>query len=108
MVCGKSTIDVELLRRHTQYSDGLNDSSPHVEMLWAILQEFDQATRRKFIRFAWAQERLPADDAAFVRSHTRLLIKPSPYPKPDLALPRADTCFFNLELPAYSSKTIMR
>ena len=77
-------------------------------MLWDILEQFDQPTRRKFIRFAWAQERIPADDAAFVRSHTRLLIKPSPYKTPDLALPRADTCFFNLELPAYSSKAVMR
>jgi hypothetical protein len=44
-----------------------------------------------FIRFAWAQERLPADDAEFVRSRTRLLIKPSQYAQPDRALPRADT-----------------
>lgn len=26
----------------------------------------------------------------------------------DLALPRADTCFFNIELPDYSAKAIMR
>ena len=27
---------------------------------------------------------------------------------PDGALPRADTCFFNIELPKYSTQTIMR
>lgn len=26
----------------------------------------------------------------------------------DQALPKADTCFFNIELPDYSTKTIMR
>ena len=26
----------------------------------------------------------------------------------DMALPKADTCFFNIELPDYSTKTIMR
>lgn len=27
---------------------------------------------------------------------------------PDQALPKADTCFFNIELPQYSSKKIMK
>jgi other hect domain ubiquitin protein ligase E3 len=26
----------------------------------------------------------------------------------DLALPKADTCFFNIELPDYSTKAIMK
>lgn len=51
---------------------------------------------------------LPVDDADFLRSHTRLLIKPLPYPNPDAALPKSDTCFFNLSVPAYSSKKILR
>jgi len=28
--------------------------------------------------------------------------------KADISLPRADTCFFNIELPDYSTKTIMK
>jgi len=74
--------------------------APHIQMFWRVLEKMDQASRRKFIRFAWAQERLPATDDEFIRSHTRLLIKPSMYPNPDKTLPRADTCFFNIELPA--------
>lgn len=27
---------------------------------------------------------------------------------PDQALPKADTCFFNIELPKYSTKSIMK
>jgi other hect domain ubiquitin protein ligase E3 len=27
---------------------------------------------------------------------------------PDQALPKADTCFFNIELPQYSSKNVMK
>jgi len=110
LICGKSTIDVELLRRHTQYAEGVRPDAPHIDMLWDILSEFDQATRRMFVRFVWAQERLPADDAEFVRSHTRFLIKPlsSSLSNPDLFLPSAETCFLNLSLPAYSSPEIMR
>eukprot|EP00479_Gromia_sphaerica_P008468 TRINITY_DN3234_c0_g1_i1.p1 TRINITY_DN3234_c0_g1~~TRINITY_DN3234_c0_g1_i1.p1 ORF type:complete len:110 (+),score=18.69 TRINITY_DN3234_c0_g1_i1:242-571(+) len=74
-----------------------------------MLTDFSQENRRKFIRFAWAQDRLPADDDEFQRSHTRLLIKPPAkhYSNPDIALPRADTCFFNIELPRYSTRDIM-
>jgi len=107
-ICGKPYIDIDLLRRHTTYDETLMDT-PTVEMFWNVLHSFDQHQRRLFIRFAWAQERLPADDAEFIRSHTRLLLKPpiKRYPNPDLTLPRSDTCFFNLELPAYSSEKIM-
>lgn len=37
------------------------------------------------------------------------MIKPTTYSlsNPDLGLPKADTCFFNLELPAYTTKTAL-
>ena len=36
------------------------------------------------------------------------MIKPASYAtnNPDKALPKADTCFFNIELPKYSSKEV--
>lgn len=44
----------------------------------------------------------------FLRTHTRLLIKStSSSVSPDSRFPRADTCFFNLDLPAYSSQEIL-
>jgi other hect domain ubiquitin protein ligase E3 len=76
-------------------------------MFWNCLEAMDEHQRRLFIRFSWAQERLPLDDAEFHRTHTRLLIKPSPYANADAVLPRSDTCFFNLELPNYSSQDVM-
>jgi len=36
------------------------------------------------------------------------MIKPSMSQHGDKALPKADTCFFNLELPDYSTAAIMR
>ena len=109
LIAGKAEIDVELLRRHTEYS-GCSEASPHIRMFWELLQSFDQHHRRLLIRFAWAQDRLPANDEEFSRSHVRLLIKPPPYPtrQHDSLLPRSDTCFFNLEIPAYSSADLMR
>ena len=38
------------------------------------------------------------------------MIKPATYAtsNPDKLLPKADTCFFNLELPAYTNKTSLK
>jgi len=44
-----------------------------------------------------------------VRTNTRMLIKPfSGLSDPDTAFPKADTCFFNLMLPEYSSPEILK
>ena len=107
IVCGEATIDVDLLQRHTKYS-GVESSAPHIRYFWNVLRSFDEKDRRKFVRFAWAQDRLPANDKEFEKSHTRMLIKSAPYSQPDKALPRADTCFFNIEIPAYTSEEVMR
>jgi other hect domain ubiquitin protein ligase E3 len=155
-LCGRPMVDVQLLKRHTQYS-GVEAEAPHIAWFWTVLEELDQPQRRQFIKFAWAQERLPTTDAEFNKSghtlslvshlmfHTpltppfpltplthlmpltprtpltpltsrtgreiRMLIKNAVIPigqSPDERFPRADTCFFNLELPAYTSLDVLR
>lgn len=96
------------LQRHTEYS-GVSPTSPHIIYFWQVLQSFDQEQRRAFVRFAWAQERLPTDDLAFTRRNTRMLIKPyTGTANPDKAFPKADTCFFNLMLPEYTTPNTLR
>ena len=106
-LCGRPRVDVDMLQRHTQYS-GVRPDAPHVRTFWRLLRTLPQRDLRALIRFCWGQDRLPATDKEFEASHTRFLIKASLARNPDRALPRADTCFFNLELPAYSSQRIMR
>jgi hypothetical protein len=107
-VCGEPLIDIALLRRHTLYS-GVDKDAPHVLAFWRVLESFTPSQRRRFVRFAWAQERLPATDAEFVRAGTRMLLKPyQGAGTTDSVFPRADTCFFNVMLPAYSSEEILR
>lgn len=106
-VCGREQIDVALLRRHTTYS-GVESHAAAVQYFWRALESFSDALRRRFLRFAWAQERLPLDDAEFSRLGLRMLIKAYTGANDDGAFPRADTCFFNLTLPAYSSYDIAR
>ncbi|GMF13998.1 unnamed protein product [Phytophthora lilii] len=111
-VSGSLEIDVKLLKRHTRYSSGMSpEQFPHLDTFWKVLSSFSEENKRRFINFAWGQDTLPADDAEFDRTHTRLLIKAPPQDdgvNQDLLLPKADTCFFNIELPVYSSEEIMR
>jgi Ubiquitin-protein ligase len=99
-----------LLQRHTRYSGGLNEDSPRVKFLWQVLKELSETEKLRFVKFCWGQERLPANDEEFERTQTRFMIKPATYAtnNPNTALPKADTCFFNLELPNYSSKEILK
>jgi len=106
-VCGKPKIDFQLLRRHTEYSNVSMDS-PHIHFFWEVLEGMNDDERRAFVRFAWGQERLPSSDQEFERTSTRMLIKPfTGTTDPDQAFPKADTCFFNLMLPEYTSAKIL-
>jgi other hect domain ubiquitin protein ligase E3 len=60
-VCGKPYIDIDLLKRHTEYS-GVSPQAPYIRYFWQVLRSFSQEDRRAFVRFAWAQERLPTND----------------------------------------------
>jgi len=107
-VCGKPHIDINLLKRHTTCS-GVSPDANHIAYFWQTLQDFNQADRRGFLRFAWAQERLPVNDEEFERTKTRMMIKPfSGLADPNAAFPKADTCFFNIQLPEYTSQRILR
>jgi len=110
LVCGSSSISRELLKRHTVYGSGIDPSDEYIKWFWEIFDAWSDEERRKFIRFSWAQDRLPSSDEEFLRSHTRMMIKPllATSSNPDTFLPRADTCFFNIELPKYSTKAVMQ
>ncbi|CAD8078334.1 unnamed protein product [Paramecium sonneborni] len=109
-VCGRPIVDVDLLKRHTRYSGDLNENSDRIKFFWETLYELSEQEKLRFIKFCWGQERLPANDEEFDRNQIRFMIKPSTIntKQPNKALPKADTCFFNLELPNYSSKDIQK
>jgi ribosomal protein L12E/L44/L45/RPP1/RPP2 len=92
----------------------LNAQSPHVRYFWQVLESYTHEQRRRFLQFAWAQDRLPATDADFVKDthRIRLMIKSAPTARGssnvDEQLIKSDTCFFNVMLPAYTSLEVMR
>lgn len=135
-VCGDPHVDIEALKAHTVYNgyfkvragqwagrgcmrtagplgrlpmiaslfcDGLqNDRVP--TLFWRVLSSFDDEQRGRFVRFAWGRSRLPLSHQRWEREF-RLSRADG---RGDESLPLAHTCFFHVELPAYSSEAIMR
>ena len=103
-ICGVDRMDVELLRRNTR-SQGM-DRHPHlVDWLFKILADLPSARQAQVLRFIWARDRLPPNDAGFAMPFT---VMRDGRDNPDGALPSAHTCTFQLDLPSYSSIRAMR
>ena len=111
LVCGSKNIDLDMLKRHTEYCPPLTIESSQVKFFWQALETFNQDDLRKFIKFAYAQESLPLTDAEFdMHPKIRMYIKPiltSAEINPDSLMPKSDTCFFNISIPNYSTLDIM-
>lgn len=60
-VSGKKVFDVELLKKNTKYSDKLSESSDLIKNFWKVLTEMSPDDQAKFLKFCWAQERLPTE-----------------------------------------------
>ena len=108
LVCGKKEVDIDLLHQNTKLSNDLTENSKEVKWLWEILHEMNSEEKIKFIKFCWAQERLPTSNEEYVKNQIVFTIKYNKNERSKNGFPRADTCFFNLELPNYTSKEIMK
>jgi len=104
MVCGSADIDVKLLESCTEYS-GCSPSDQHVRFFWQALEEFNQEERSALVRFTWGRSRLPLTAAGFTQ---RFKLQSFGHTPIDSHFPVAHTCFFSLELPAYSTLAIMK
>eukprot|EP00002_Diphylleia_rotans_P009903 TRINITY_DN2025_c0_g1_i6.p1 TRINITY_DN2025_c0_g1~~TRINITY_DN2025_c0_g1_i6.p1 ORF type:complete len:3715 (-),score=578.80 TRINITY_DN2025_c0_g1_i6:350-11494(-) len=105
-VCGHPDVDLNLLKMHTRYRDNITPSDPIVGYFWNALESFSQSQRRLFLRFASGRERLPS--AAEFRQQDEMKFGKLMVENPDMDFPRAQTCFFSIEIPDYSSETILR
>lgn len=119
LVCGRGMTarDVDLLQRMTSYESGCSAQDEHVKWLFEILrEEFDDEQRGLYLSFVWGRSRLPLNSNDFDEKHK---IAPSEDydsddsddeggdKKCDKRFPMGHTCFFQIDLPAYSSKDIL-
>ena len=102
-MAGKAEIDLDYLRAHTELR-GYDPGCDHIRWFWAAMASFSHEDRAMFIRFVWGRNRLPQRGQPwpqrFVIEHAR--------DASEGQLPETHTCFFSIELPAYSSEQMMR
>jgi len=103
-VCGRANVDVDLLESCTTY-EGCSRSDKHIENFWQIVRAFDTQERQALLKFTWGRSRLPLTREAFKERFTISAFHHEPV---DQYYPVSHTCFFNLELPRYSTKKIMK
>jgi hypothetical protein len=106
-VCGKGQIDIELLKRNTQYNYIDNQDTPYIQRFWIVIgQMFNEEQKKLFLTFVWGRNTLPSRDQDFTMKFTinQYSIDDGDV---DKVLPRSHTCAFALDLPEYSTTEIM-
>jgi E3 ubiquitin-protein ligase HUWE1 len=110
MISGLPTIDIEDLKENTIYKK-YNKQSPVIVWLFEILEEFKNTERAEFIQFVTGSSKVPVEGFKALRGNNgpqKFQIVKFNCDNPDSRLPQAHTCFFQLDLPEYSSKEVLR
>ena len=105
---GERDIDLPDMWEHTQMV-GYNADSPPIRWLWDIIAtdpDFDQIRLKKFLRFLTGLEQVPL--GGFGKLDRPIVFARIPRDDPDSTLPSAHTCVYQMNLPEYSSKEILK
>jgi hypothetical protein len=105
--CGTHGIDVEVLKKATEY-DGVEPTEPHVTMFWETVAGMSPEEQAQFVNFCSGRSRLPPAASQFPMTFKLQAPHPQSREHPDKYLPIAQTCFFSLSLPKYSTMEVMR
>jgi hypothetical protein len=105
LVCGVPEVDIDLLMEMTDYGCGISERDRHVVWFWNVMRDFSMEERSLLLKFVWGRARLPLTRDGF---SSKFKLQPFSRSPADSYLPVAHTCFFSLEVPAYSSEAIMR
>jgi hypothetical protein len=100
LVAGKPEIDLDYLKKHTEYR-GYSPTSKVVTYFWKTMETLTHVERSQFIRFVWGRSRLPLKGRSWPQS-----FKIQKCGGGDDLLPVSHTCFFSIELPDYSTEAI--
>ncbi|KAH9948904.1 HECT-domain-containing protein [Amylocystis lapponica] len=99
-----SPIDLEDLRKHTNYGGLYDDHEPTIQVFWDVVNSFDQEQRRALLRFATSCSRPPL--LGFKELVPNFAIRDAGMD--ENRLPTASTCVNLLKLPRYRSAEVLR
>ncbi|XP_076014530.1 putative E3 ubiquitin-protein ligase HERC1 isoform X2 [Genypterus blacodes] len=101
LVCGLPEVSVEMLKKVVRYRD-ITESHQLIGWLWQSLEEFTNEERVLFLRFVSGRSRLPPNPADMAQKFQIIKVD-----RPVNGLPTAQTCFFLLRLPPYTSQATL-
>jgi len=101
-VCGNPYIDVATLKKHATL-DGYQEGDNPVKYLWYALENFSQEDLSNFVRFCWGRSRLPPEGSSQWENGFKITRGSD---ISEEGLPRAHTCFFQIDLPLYPNKHV--
>ncbi|XP_033110674.1 probable E3 ubiquitin-protein ligase HERC1 [Anneissia japonica] len=101
MVCGMPDIAIMMLKRVVRYRE-LDENHHLIKWLWKTLEEFSNEERILFMRFVSGRSRLPSNIADISQRFQIMRVD-----RGTDGLPTAQTCFFQLRIPPYSSQAVM-
>ncbi|KAM4527576.1 putative E3 ubiquitin-protein ligase HERC1 isoform 4-T4 [Odontesthes bonariensis] len=101
LVCGLPEVSVEMLKKLVRYRD-ITDNQQLICWFWESLEEFTNEERVLFLRFVSGRSRLPSNPADISQKFQIIKVD-----RPINGLPTAQTCFFLLRLPPYSSQAVL-
>jgi hypothetical protein len=86
--------------------DGVSSSDRHIQQFWEALHLMSPQDLSQLVNFCSGRLRLPPSAADFPMAFKLTLPPPKSSDRPDDYLPIAQTCFFSLSLPRYSSTAV--
>ncbi|XP_058472668.1 probable E3 ubiquitin-protein ligase HERC1 [Solea solea] len=101
LVCGLPEVSVEMLKKLVRYRD-ITESHQLIGWFWQSLEEFTNEERVLFLRFVSGRSRLPSNLADITQKFQIIKVD-----RPINGLPTAQTCFFLLRLPPYTSQAVL-
>ena len=103
LVCGATNIDIDILKENTEY-EGCSASDQHIGFFWEVLKEFSPKEKSLYLKFVWGRSRLPSGKDW---KHMKIT-RSNPSGPVNNYMPVSHTCFFTLDLPAYTNKDAMK
>lgn len=109
LISGLPTIDVEDLKRNTEYN-GYTPADPVIVAFWEVLGSFPEEDKARFLQFVTGTSKVPLggfEALRGMRGATKFSIHRS-HGSDDARLPQSHTCFNQLDLPPYSTAEVLK
>jgi len=110
LISGFSEIDVDDWKRNTDY-EGYNNNDITIINFWKCVQEFSNENRKKLLLFATGNSHIPVTGFKDLKGNGRIqhftIKRVTPFDIQN-ALPTSHTCFNRIDLPPYTSYTLLK